>query len=95
VDTFQTLFLPGIFAQPTTFSRTLTFQSTTLEQPQVLAVFSDLQRDLFASPRAEDQSRHESGLSVTSLLLLDAGFEDARAGRVSPVPADWLLDADE
>jgi hypothetical protein len=93
------LFLPGVFSQPTTFSRTLTFQSTTLENPneqtKVLAVFSDLQRDLFASPRAEDNSRHEGGLSVTSLLLLDAGFADARAGRVSPVPADWLLDVDE
>lgn len=96
METFQTFYLPGLFSQPTNLSRTFAFQATSsLDQPQAFPVFNDLQRDLFVSPDAEEKSYHENGLSVTSLLLLDAGFEDTRAGRVSPVPASWLLGVDE
>ncbi|MGB7810235.1 MAG: hypothetical protein WBP56_03780 [Polyangia bacterium] len=95
MDTFDTYLLPGTFSQPTTLSRTLTFESTTFAQPQAFRVLPDLQKDLFVRFGAEDPTQHERGLSVASLLLLHAGIEDVRAGRVSAIPADCLEGGDE
>ena len=85
--------LPGIFSQPTTFTRTLSFESTTLGQPCVLRVFRDLQSDLsiWNACRPSPDQR----LSVESRLLLQAGMDDVRSGRVSTLQPDRLEGPDE
>ena len=92
MTTLNTLQLPGLFSQPTTLTRTLAFETSTLGQPRVLRVFADLQHDL-SVVRAYDQP--EEPLSPESTLLLAAGMNDVREGRVSEIPPELLEGSDE
>jgi hypothetical protein len=84
--TFSSFALPSTFAESTFLSTALSCERSTFGQPVPWTILPDLQHDLVFRAEPEPPVRETSPLSKETKELLQTGFVDVLAGRVSLIP---------